>query len=238
MKFSETLALSLTVASIATIIAVEFASSEIRPILLSIDFVVTIALILDFVSRCREHGGKYLLTNSYEIFAYIPAIVLFYFVPTHLAAFFRSLRILRIIALGIKLMREMRAKSARLLSYAMLLLFITILLGSISFYIAEGEVRNLSFFDCVYWAVVTITTVGYGDIVPETPLGKIISMVIVLLGVSIVSLFTASILSAVMSEEERGLKEEIEKLIKKHEKKIMDEEEKKLLTELKKLIKS
>ncbi|MEM3927861.1 MAG: hypothetical protein QXT07_02815, partial [Archaeoglobaceae archaeon] len=70
MKFSETLALSLTVVSIATIIAVEFASSEIRPILLSIDFVVTIALILDFVSRCREHGGKYLLTNSYEIFAY------------------------------------------------------------------------------------------------------------------------------------------------------------------------
>ncbi|MEM0203214.1 MAG: ion channel [Archaeoglobaceae archaeon] len=237
MKLNETLAISLTVASIATIIAVEFASGEIRPVLISIDFVLTVLLISDFFSRCREHGRKYLLTNSYEIFAYIPAIVLFYFVPPHLAAFFRSLRVLRIIALGIKLMREMKAKSAKLLGYAMLLLFITILLGSISFYIAEGEVRNLSFFDCIYWAVVTITTVGYGDIVPATPLGKIISMVIVLLGVSIVSLFTASILSAVMSEEERGLKEEIEKLIRKHEKRAMDEEEKKLLIELKKLIK-
>ncbi|MFN3384798.1 MAG: potassium channel family protein [Archaeoglobaceae archaeon] len=238
MRLNETVAILLTIASILTIIAVELTSGEIQFVLVFLDLVFTLVLISDFVSRSREGGKRYLLMNFYEIFAYIPAIVLFYFVPPHLAVIFRGLRVLRIIALGIKLMREMRAKSAKLLSYAMLMLFITILLGSTSFYIAEGKARDLHFFDCVYWAVVTITTIGYGDIVPMTPLGKIISMMIVLFGVSIVSIFTASILSAVISEEELGLKEEIEKLIKKHEKRTMDDNEKKLLLELKKLLES
>ncbi len=238
MRLNETIAILLTIASILTIIAVEFTSGEMQFVLVSLDFVFTLVLILDFVLRSREGGKRYLLMNFYEIFAYIPAIVLFYFVPPHLAVIFRGLRILRIIAFGIKLMKEMRARAAKLLSYAMLMLFITILLGSTSFYIAEGEARSLNFFDCIYWAVVTITTVGYGDIVPMTPLGKIISMIIVLLGVSIVSLFTASILSAVMSEEKLGLREEIEKLIKKHEKRSLDDDEKRLLLELKKLLES
>lgn len=238
MKLNETVAILLIIASIVTIIAMEFVNSEIRFALLLLDLVLTALLISDFASRSRENGLKYFLTNSYEVFAYIPAILLFYFVPPHLAAFFRSLRVLRIIALGIKLMKEMRAKSAKLLGYAMLLLFTTIILGSISFYIAEGEARELGFFDCIYWAVVTITTVGYGDVVPITPLGKIISMIIVLLGVSIVSLFTASILSAVIVKEELDLRREIEKLIERYEKRPLKEEEEKLLGELKKLLKS
>lgn len=236
MRLNETIATLITAVSIAIIIAMEFVSGEILLALFVLDFLLAIVLIFDFLSRSCEKGMKYFAMNFYELFAYIPAIVLVYFAPPHFAVFFRALRVIRIIALGIRLMREIKAKSAKLLSSALLLLFITILLSSISFYIAEGKSSGLSFFDCIYWAVVTITTVGYGDVVPSTAIGKLISIITVLLGVSIVSLFTASIVSAVMSEKEVELREEIRRVIEKYEKKVVNDRDKELLAEIRKLL--
>lgn len=176
------------------------------------------------------------MLNSYEIVAYIPAVVISFFFPSSYAAVFRGLRILRFIALGIRLMREIQARSAKLLSSALLLLFLAISIGAISFYFAESEGQNLNFFDCLYWAVITITTAGYGDLVPKTFLGKLVAMVIVLMGVAVVALFTASILSIALAEKERNLQKDLEELIRKHSKRARDEDEIKLLNELKALI--
>ncbi|MEM4496692.1 MAG: potassium channel family protein, partial [Archaeoglobaceae archaeon] len=84
-------------------------------------------------------------------------------------------------------------------------------------------------------AVVTITTIGYGDIYPVTPLGKLIAMVIVLMGVAVVSLFTASVLSVVMTEKERNLKKDLETLLKKYEE-TKDERERELLAKISELL--
>ena len=86
-----------------------------------------------------------------------------------------------------------------------------VLLGAVLFYSAEWHQREIhSFWDAVWWAVVTMTTVGYGDIVPRTVLGRIIGMFVMLSGISVISLLTATIASMFVAQrirESQGLQQ-------------------------------
>ena len=76
--------------------------------------------------------------------------------------------------------------------------FATILFGALAVFLADKyyvEKGMGGFFDAIWWAVVTITTVGYGDIVPTSTLGKIAGLVIILSGPALLSLITASVAS-------------------------------------------
>lgn len=57
-----------------------------------------------------------------------------------------------------------------------------------------------SFFDAIYWAVVTLTTVGYGDIYPTSNIGRIVSMLSSFMGIAIVALPTGIITAGYMNE--------------------------------------
>ena len=57
-----------------------------------------------------------------------------------------------------------------------------------------------TFFDAIYWAMVTLTTVGYGDIYPSSDLGRVVSMVSSFVGIAIVALPTGIITAGFMSE--------------------------------------
>lgn len=73
------------------------------------------------------------------------------------------------------------------------------------------------FFDALYWATVTLTTVGYGDMIPVTDIGRFVSMLSSLFGVAIIALpsgvITASYLEELRSQRRKGKKEETEKQI-------------------------
>lgn len=62
-------------------------------------------------------------------------------------------------------------------------------------YVMEGKERNLDFLDALYWSLVTISTVGYGDISPITPEGKVISMILIVVGISILAFLTSIVVS-------------------------------------------
>ncbi|RUM74853.1 MAG: potassium channel protein [Sulfurovum sp.] len=132
---------------------------------------------------------------------------------------YRPLRILRIFVLFrvFKLLRYTKSinqfvdvlsnKRFELFTLLFLLLFIVITAG-IAIYVFEED-KNPSIttlFDAFYWALVTISTVGYGDISPVTPQGRAISILIIISGIAMISFVTSVIVSA-FSEKLDELKE-------------------------------
>ena len=81
-----------------------------------------------------------------------------------------------------------------------------ILLGATSIFIADRYYATkgaAGILDAIYWAVVTIATVGYGDIVPTSPLAKVLALVIILSGPALLSLLTASVASILVEKKIR-----------------------------------
>ena len=133
---------------------------------------------------------------------------------------YRPLRILRIFVLFrfLKVLNHARSvhqfldvladRKFELITLFVLSMFV-ILVGGLAIYITEESsnenINNL--FDAIYWSFITITTVGYGDISPVTEIGRVISFVIVILGITMISFATSVIVSA-FSEKLSELKEE------------------------------
>jgi voltage-gated potassium channel len=96
------------------------------------------------------------------------------------------------------------------LHYTFLSIFIVMMLGGFTVWMIEGKNTFDTPFDAVWWSIVTMTTVGYGDITPQFVPGKLAAIILILTGVSIVSLFTARISSVFVAtriREEQGLQE-------------------------------
>ena len=91
------------------------------------------------------------------------------------------------------LRQAMVASKRKIFVYLFFLLNLVIVLGSIM-YLIEGEKAGYtSIPKSIYWAIVTLTTVGYGDIAPLTPIGQTISAFIMLIGYSIIAVPTGII---------------------------------------------
>lgn len=103
---------------------------------------------------------------------------------------------------------------------AALFILATLLIGAASFaYLAEHEAQPLVFAsipDAMWWAIVTMTTVGYGDMVPVTPLGKVIGGVIAIIGLGMVALpagLLASGFSEQLHQRKRAFEKEVRRLL-------------------------
>ena len=78
-----------------------------------------------------------------------------------------------------------------------------IILGAalVVYFFARGEFE--SFGESVWWAAQTVTTVGYGDVIPETPFSKFVAVIVMIFGITTVSLTTAVVTSALMASTQR-----------------------------------
>ena len=93
----------------------------------------------------------------------------------------------------------------KILSFLLFVLLVSVVLGSLM-YVIEGQQNGFDTLpDAIYWAIVTLTTVGYGDVVPVTILGKIVATFIMILGYGIIAVPTG-IVSAEIVEEKYGNK--------------------------------
>ena len=101
----------------------------------------------------------------------------------------------------------------RLLKYA-LIIFLVIFLGALGILLIEFRGEGYNFYDAFWWALVTFTTVGFGDLYPITFWGRFIAMIVILLSLVILAIFTAFIASSFIDiklKERRGLSDIKEK---------------------------
>lgn len=177
-------------------------------LLLVFEWFFTILFTIEYVLRivCTPKPIKYVLSfmGLIDLIAILPVYMSILFPGMQSLVVFRALRLLRIFRIfklyhflvEINFLMLSLLKSLKKISiFMMTVLIIVIVLGSLMYVVESGHNGFTSIPDSIYWAIVTITTVGYGDITPVTGLGKFIAGIIMLLGYSIIAVPTGIITS-------------------------------------------
>ena len=177
-----------------------------------IDFGIALIFLAEFlISFARSADRRrFLRTRWWEIFACIP-------ISSDLARAARGVQLLRLIRV-LRLLRVARlaarihllARTSSRFLVDSTLLYITTTSAVIVFsaalgfhYFELGTNQNVhSFWDSFWWAMTTVTTVGYGDIYPVTTGGRVIAILLMLTGIGTLGLYTASIASYVLKQKE------------------------------------
>lgn len=212
------LLLGSILASVAIIIleSVESISSRFGGVLRALEWLFTVIFTFEYVARLWTVNNK-----KRYIFSFFGIIDLLSILPTYLALFFtgaqslmviRSLRLLRIFRIfklsryvgeGQNLARALKASQHKITVFLMVVLTTVIITGTIMYLVEGPENGFTSIPKSIYWAIVTMTTVGYGDIAPQTALGQTLASVIMIMGYGIIAVPTG-IVSAEMVQQKRN----------------------------------
>ncbi len=79
---------------------------------------------------------------------------------------------------------------------------LVVIAGGVALYLSEGAIEGYSFADSLWWAVTTVTTVGYGDVVPHTPGGRVVAVFVMMVGIAFTSLLTAQVAAHLASHRQ------------------------------------
>ncbi|NQZ19132.1 MAG: ion transporter [Bdellovibrionales bacterium] len=175
----------------------------IEPYATYVEWVVTAFFTVEYILRL--YVSKRLLRYAFSFFGVIDFLSI---IPTYISLIFpgsqyfmviRVLRLLRVFRI-LKLARYIKASrtlgQALVASRYKISIFLGVILSLVlimgtCMYIVEGEQSGFSSIPrSMYWAIVTMTTVGYGDIVPQTTLGKMIASFMMLIGYAIIAVPT------------------------------------------------
>ena len=154
-----------------------------------------------------------------DLIAILPSLLAFLF-PTVDLRFVRALRIFRLLKFSrysnsINTLLIVLWDQRKSFGAAFFILFIVLIISSSGMYLVEKDVQPEKFGSIpksMWWSIVTLTTVGYGDVFPITSLGKIFGSVIIILGIGTVALPAGILASAFTEHTKRNQKKYEEKL--------------------------
>jgi voltage-gated potassium channel len=208
-------------ASIAVVMldSIDSFHSRYGVLFLILEWGFTILFTIEYLLRLVSVKKPLLYVSSFlglvDLLAILPMYLSLFLVGAQSLLVLRALRLLRIFRI-FKLthfLSEMsflgaalRSSAKKISIFMLVVLAIVIILGSVMYLVegAENGFRNIP--ESIYWAIVTITTVGYGDIAPATAMGKFIASVIMLIGYGIIAVPTGIITTeiALMSRTKKG----------------------------------
>lgn len=237
-KVFDTALLSLIVLSLIVVMmqSVSEIDQQYGTYLLAIEMTVTALFAIEYVLRvATSHRPMRYILSFYgiiDLLAFVPAIFSWTFAGSN---FFLLLRVTRIISIFKVLDMNQYSGEAQILTQALrasrhkitvFVIFVAtnvVLLGFIMFLVEGRDNPGFSSIPkSIYWAIVTLTTVGYGDIAPQSPLGRAIAAVVMVLGYGVLAVPTGIVSAEIATqvthksdeeefEEERELKNELEK---------------------------
>ena len=179
------------------------------------EWIVTILFTVEYVLRIISIKKPFKYVFSFfgiiDFLSTIPMYLSMLFIGTHTLVAFRSLRLLRIFKIfkltryigeANQLIKALKASKARISVFLFFILILCVILGTVM-YLIEGATNGFTSIPrSVYWAIVTLTTVGYGDIAPHTPFGQFIASVIMILGYAIIAIPTGIVSSEIAKKED------------------------------------
>jgi voltage-gated potassium channel len=188
------------------------------PVLKATEWFFTILFTIEYILRLYCVGKPLLYVRSFygivDLLSVIPTYLSLFFTGVHSLIVIRALRLLRvfrILKLGqflgeaAMLKASLAASSKKIILFLGTVVSLVLIIGSIM-YLIEGEQNGFtSIPQSIYWAVVTMTTVGYGDIAPQTLGGKILASAVMIIGYAIIAVPTGIVTVHLAKVERKGI---------------------------------
>ena len=199
------LLLAIVVSTLAVVLeSVDAVGVRYGRILRIVEWTVTLLFTVEYAMRLLAVRRPWSYATSFlgvvDLLAVIPTYLSLFFTGTHSLAVIRALRLLRIFRI-LKLRRyvgeigalinAIRASAAKITVFLVTVTTLVLIMGTAMYVIEGPESGFTSIPRGMYWAVVTVTTVGYGDIAPKTVLGQAIAAAAMVIGYSMIIIPTA-----------------------------------------------
>jgi voltage-gated potassium channel len=209
--------LSVTVVMLESVESIRTA----YPVLIqSLEWFFTILFSLEYIARLlcvrRPLGYAWSFYGIIDVFAFLPTYIGLFFPTAGYLMTIRVLRLLRIFRIlklaefmqaGETLMTALYASRRKIAVFLSFVVAVVLIMGTVM-YLVEGEENGFNSIPRgVYWAIVTLTTVGYGDVTPHTVLGRILACFIMIMGYGIIAIptgiFSVELHQAAQAKEAR-----------------------------------
>lgn len=185
-----------------------------------IEWIISIIFTIEYGMRIAVVKNKKNYIFSFfgiiDFLSLVPFYLSFFFPFTKYFLIFRMLRMLRVFRIfnlldfmndGFVIVRALRNSSRKIYIFLLFLVIFSVIVGSLMFMVEGGRQGFESIPQSIYWAVVTVTTVGYGDVSPITPAGKFFAVILMLAGYSIIAVPTG-----IVTAEMRNKRQNLEKV--------------------------
>lgn len=168
------------------------------------EWIITVLFTIEYILRIISiKKPKHYIFSYYgmiDLLATIPKYLSLIIGGAHALIILRSLRLLRVfrvlkitryLGASNRLLAALKASRAKITVFVFAVVILCLILGSIMYLVEAGEDSGfVSIPRSVYWTIVTLTTVGYGDIAPVTTLGQFIASIIMIMGYGIIAVPT------------------------------------------------
>lgn len=171
--------------------------------LITCEWVITILFTIEYILRiiCIKKPLNYIFSfyGVIDFSSTIPLYLSFLFVGSHVLVAFRALRLLRVFRIlklarflgeASQLKEALKASRLKITVFIYTVLILSVIMGTLMYLIEGAQSGFTSIPRSIYWTIVTLTTVGYGDIAPATNLGQFIASLIMILGYGIIAVPT------------------------------------------------
>ncbi len=205
--------------SVVMLDSVEEISINYKKYLIWAEWFFTIIFSIEYILRVwtTQKSSKYIfsLYGIIDLLSVLPTYIGLFLAGTHYLMIIRILRLLRVFRvlklmqfLGASqvLLQSMKSSRHKIAVFFFFIVLIVTIMGSIMYIVETPETGFTSIPKSIYWAIVTLTTVGYGDIAPQSMLGQSIASVIMLLGYAIIAVPTGIITSEIFNANKMNLR--------------------------------
>lgn len=183
--------------------SVEKLDSKYHQFILVSEWVITIFFTIEYFLRILSNRKPLTYIFSFygivDLISILPMYLSFIFPGSRMLSVIRALRLLRLFGIlnlvhftgqESQLKLAIKASRTKIIVFIYFVLIVSILLGAVMYVVEGKESGFTSIPTSIYWCIVTLTTVGYGDIAPVTTLGQIIASFIMIMGYGIIAVPT------------------------------------------------
>ena len=204
-RFFDLALIALIISSVAVLAldSVESLKSQYLQVFWALEWLFTIIFTIEYILRIYSFPERLKYIFSFygliDLLSILPTYLSLFILGSHSFAVIRAIRLLRVFRI-LKLAHfvsqqetlsiALKESRAKIIVFILALLPLVLIVGTVMFFVEGAEAGFTSIPRSMYWAIVTMTTVGYGDIAPQSEIGQFLASIVMLLGYGILAVPT------------------------------------------------